>query len=397
MKTGALAGIKGLELGSMVAAPYCAKLLADLGADVIKAEPPGAGDPARRRGPFPDDVSHPEKSGLFLYLNTSKRSVTLDIAKDEGRKLFLEMAAKVDIIIEDTAPGELAATGLNYERLSQANSALVMLSITPFGQDGPYRDYRTYHLNQYHMGGFTSGFYEGKEDSRAPARGGGYVAEYDAGLTASVACMAATLAAKATGRGQHVDVSKQDASMCLERVDIGRAVNEPDFRSTWGSYGGLLETKDGHLIITAASDKQWTGMVAAMGDPEWSQEEWCQGETTRSDNADRIQPYIEEWAAGLTRDELYHLLQSEGTPGGPVLNAAEVRDWVQMKERGFFVEIEHPEAGSLGYAGAPYRFSGVETAMERAPLLGEHNAEIYGNELGYTEEDLRRMSAAGVI
>ena len=128
-----------------------------------------------------------------------------------------------------------------------------------------------------------------------------------------------------------------------------------------------------------------------------SQEEWCQGETTRSDNADRIQPYIEEWAAGLTRDELYHLLQSEGTPGGPVLNAAEVRDWVQMKERGFFVEIEHPEAGSLGYAGAPYRFSGVETAMERAPLLGEHNAEIYGNELGYTEEDLRRMSAAGVI
>jgi CoA:oxalate CoA-transferase len=271
-----------------------------------------------------------------------------------------------------------------------------MASITPFGQSGPYSSYRTYHVNQYHAGGATSGFYEGTE-GRAPARGGGYIAEYDAGLTASVACMAALLAAEATGRGQHIDLSKQEASICIERVDIGRSANEPDPTQRWGSIGGLVATKDGHVVIIPNSSKHWDGLVEAMGDPDWAREEWCKDELARSENADRVQPYIKEWAAAHTRSEIYHGLQAKGTPAGSVLNTAEVRNWVQLQERGFFVDVEHPEAGTHAYAGTPTRFSTIKWSLSRAPLLGEHNHEVYCDDLGCKEEDLVRLAQKGVI
>ncbi|MFQ5380316.1 MAG: CaiB/BaiF CoA transferase family protein [Dehalococcoidia bacterium] len=396
MEAGPLAGLRVLELGSMVAAPYCGKLLADLGADVIKAEPSAEGDPARAAGPFPAEGPHPERSALFLYLNTSKRSVTLDIRTERGRQLFRRLAASADLLIEDTTPGTLPALGLAYDDLSKDHVELIHVSITPFGQDGPYSRYRTYHLNQYHCGGFTSGFYEGK-DSRAPACGGGYIAEYDAGLTASVACMAAVLARKLSGHGQYVDVSKQEAAMCLERVDIGRSANDPGPRSNWGSIGGLLRAKDGHLVITAGSDHQWRGLVDAMGNPEWSSEEWCQSERGRSDNADKIQPHIKEWTAGHTRDDLYHSLQSRNAPAGPVLNTAEARNWVQLNERGFFRPLEHPEAGTQAYPTTPYRFSSMKWDIRRAPLLGEHNEEVYCGELGVDRGELDRLAQEGVV
>jgi len=391
-----LEGLRIIEHGSMVAAPYCAKLMADLGADVIKVEPPVTGDPARQRGPFPGRVPHLERSALFLYVNTSKRGVTLDIASAEGRRLFERLARDADLVIEDWPPGELAAIGLSYDRLAASNPRLVMASITPFGQSGPYSSYRAYHLNQYQAGGFTSGFYEGQEQ-RAPARGGGYVAEYDAGQAAAVACMAAVLAAEATGKGRCIEISKQEASMCLERVDIGRAANEPGQNSRWGSVGGLVETSDGHLIITAASDQHWQGLVEAMGSPAWAAEEWCRDEKARSEHADKIQPHIKDWAAAHTRDEIYRALQSRGTPAGPVQNAAEVRNWAQLEARKFFVELEHPEAGTLAYAGTPSRFSTLQWSPGPAPLLGQHNRDIYCDELGCSEDDLARLTRTGVI
>ncbi len=396
MKSGPLAGLRVVEWGSMIAAPYCAKLLADLGADVVKIEAPGEGDPARREGPFPPEGPHRERSALFLYLNTSKRSVTLDLGTEKGRALFRRLAAGADLLIEDAAPGTLTALGLGHEDLSADNPGLITVSITPFGPDGPYCGYKTYHLNQYHCGGFTSGFYEGKE-SRAPACGGGHIAEYDAGLTASVACMGAVLGRKISGRGQHVDVSKQEAAMCLERVDIGRSANDPGQRSGWGSIGGLLPAKDGHLVITAGSDHQWRGLVEAMGNPDWAAEEWCQSEKGRTDNAARIQPHIKEWTSSHTRDEMYHALQSRNAPAGPVLSTAEARNWVQLNERGFFDPVDHPEAGTHAYPTTPYRFSSITWSMSRAPLLGEHNLDVYGTELGLDSEEIEQLAREGVI
>jgi crotonobetainyl-CoA:carnitine CoA-transferase CaiB-like acyl-CoA transferase len=380
----------------MVAAPYCGKLLADLGADVLKVEPP-IGDPARRRGPFPDDVPHAERSGLFLYLNTSKRAITLNLETETGREILRKLAARIDVLIEDRAPGELESAGLGRDRLARTNPRLIVISITPFGQTGPYRSYRSHHLNLYHASGHSASLHlpEGGE-GRAPPRGGGYLGEYDAGLTAALATLAAVLGRDRGGPGTHVDVSKQEALMCLERVDLGRAINDPESLRR-RMVGGLTRAKDGYFVITPIQNHQWQALVRAMGDPEWSRAEWCQTEAGRMEHRDEIRPRIEEWAAGLTRDEIYHLTQAEGAPTGPIRDVAEVRAWKQTEARGFFAEIDHPEAGAQVYPTAPYQFSRTLRAATPAPCLGQHNEEVYCDRLGYSRGELSRLAEAGIV
>ena len=391
-----LEGLTVLEVGHMVAAPYCAKLLADLGADVIKVEPPGLGDPARRRSPFPEDRPHPERSGLFLYLNTHKRSITLSLETEGGRKLFRQLLARVDVLIEDAAPSDRARLGLDEDAVSEQNPRLVHTSITPFGLDGPYRDFRTHHLNLYHASPHTT-FSRADGDGRAPAKAGRYLAEYDAGLTAALGTLAAALGSAATGVGERVEVSKQEALLGIERVDIGRHINPPKPSPWRGSVSGLLPAKDGYVMVTPAQDHQWQGLVRAMGNPDWAQSDACKDEVSRQSHRDELQPKIEEWSRGCTRDELYHRLQDEGTPAGPVWNVAEVREWAQARERGYFAEIDHPEAGKQTYPTLPYRFSDQSLRSTRAPLLGEHNEKVFSDELGYTPAELAILTAAGVI
>jgi CoA:oxalate CoA-transferase len=397
MNGGSLAGLSVLELGRMVAAPYCAKLFADLGADVIKLEAPGVGDPARRRGPFPDDVPHPERSCLFLFLNTSKRSITLDLEKQAGRRIFRELVAHADVFIEDTAPGELERLELDYPRLAELNPRLVVTSITPFGKTGPDRGYRSHHLNLYHGSGHASPFYQSATgEERAAPKAGGYLGEYDGGLMAAVGTLAAVLGSAASGRGQHLDVSNQEAMMGLERVDIARIANDPN-PPPRGPPGGLTEAKDGYVMITPLEFHQWQGLIRAMGNPEWSKADWCQSDTGRQQHILDGRRHVQEWAANLTRDEIYRRAQSEGTPAGPVRNAAEVRAWEQAQSRGFFAEIAHEEVGKQVYPTAAYRFSKTPWSGSAAPLLGQHNEEVYCERLGYSRRDLARLSASGVI
>jgi crotonobetainyl-CoA:carnitine CoA-transferase CaiB-like acyl-CoA transferase len=394
-----LEGISVLELGRMVAAPYCGKLLADLGADVVKLERPRQGDPARGVGPFPDDVPHPERSGLFLYLNTCKRGVTLDLQREEGQRLFERLVESADVVIEDATTAELETYGLGYARLAELNPRLIVTSLTTFGRTGPYRDYKAYHLNLYHAAGQTSFSYgRANDDARPPPRGGGQLGEYDAGLTAALGTMAAVFARGRTGRGQHVDVAALEALMCIERVDIGRLTNTTAPSPPWGGFiGGMLKAKDGYVMVTPAQNHQFQGLVRAMGNPEWATADWCNDEVKRSEHRDEIQPHIEAWAAELTRDEIYRRMQAEGTPAGPVRSAPEVMAWPQAESRGFFVELDHPEAGRQTYPTLPYRFSGGEWTGQPAPLLGQHNADIYCERLGCSSDDLERLANEGVI
>jgi crotonobetainyl-CoA:carnitine CoA-transferase CaiB-like acyl-CoA transferase len=398
MKSGALTGLSVLELGTMVAAPYCAKLLADLGADVVKIEEPERGDPARRRGPFPGDVPHPERSSLFLYLNTSKRSITLDLSTGAGQRIFRELVSDADVLIEDRAPEELERLGLGYSGLAALNPGLIMTSITPFGQTGPHRDYRTQHLNLYHSSGHASAFYFPKDaEERPPPQGGGYVGEHDAGLIAAIGTLAAVMGRGARGHGQHLDMSKQEAMMCLERVDIARLTNDPQPHNWRPPVSGLMKAKDGYFMITPLETHQWEGLMRAMGNPEWSKADWCKDEAARQEHNDEIQPRVEEWAAGLTRDEVYHRAQAEGTPAGPVRDVAEVMAWDQARARGFFAELDHVEAGKQLYPTVPYRLSKTPWSGTPAPLLGQHNEEIYCDALGYSRQDLARLMASGAI
>jgi len=405
MSDSALAGVKVIEYCDMVSGPYCAKLMADLGAEVIKIEKPGTGDEARRRGPFLNDIPHPERSGLFLYLNTSKLGITLNPGTPTGKKIFTGLVKDAHILIEDTTPGTMEQLGLGYEDLKKINPSLIMTSITPYGQTGPYRGYKAYHLNTYHMSGqayFSYSIPASVKEGQAikpPVRGGGYVGDYDAGLSAAVATMAALYQQGLSGIGQHIDVSKEDALISLDRVDIGTFANDPEAGSRrHGMLGGLVPCKDGYVVITAPQQHQWEALVKLMGNPEWALGEKTKDEFARSENAPELQPLIEEWMRQHTREEIYHQGQSFSCPIGPVNSAADVWDSPQYQERKFFVEIDHPEAGKLSYPSTSYKLSESPWQASRAaPLLGEHNEEIYCQRLGYTRDDLVRMKAAGVI
>ena len=185
--------------------------------------------------------------------------------------------------------------------------------------------------------------------------------------------------------------------MCLERVDIGRLTNDPDPKPWRGSVGGVMKAKDGYLVVTPVQDHQWQGFIRALDNPEWSTSELCKDETARTENREKIQPWVEECVAGVSRDELYHRAQAEGTPIGAIRNVGEVLAWKQARERSFFKEVEHPEAGTYDYPGLPYQFSRTPGALAAAPLLGQHNEEIYCDRLGYERRELARLAAAGVI
>jgi CoA:oxalate CoA-transferase len=395
----ALAGLRVVELCGMIAGPYCTKVLADLGAEVVKVEEPARGDPARRAGPFPQDIPHPERSGLFLHLNTNKLGITLDVATASGHRLLRELLRDVDILVEDLPPARAEALGLSYEALAAAYPELVVTSITPFGLSGPYRDWQVYHLNLYHGSGHSSFIYQdAREAAKGPVVGGGYIGEYDAGLAAALAALAAVLGRPKTGRGQQVEVSKQEALVALERVDIARFANDPTPIRRPGMVGGLVPCRDGYVVITAVQNQQWQGLMEVMGNPAWAQEEICRDEISRSQHRDELQPHIEEWAAHHTAEEIYRRGQAANVPVGPVRTVADVMAWEQARQRGFFAEIEHPEAGPLEHPTAAYQLSETPWRVERpAPRLGEHNDEIYCRRLGYSRRDLVRLSAAGVI
>ena len=393
----ALEGVRVLEYCQMVGGPYCGKLLADLGAEVIKIEEPLTGDKARRRGPFFQDIPHPEGSGLFLYLNTNKLGVTLNPQKATGRQIFQQLVKGADILIEDQPPGAMGAMGLSYEDLSSLNPGLIMTSITPFGQTGPYCHHKAYHLNLYHASGHSTLFYvDPSEAEMQPMVAGGYLGEYDGGLTAAVATLAALWGRHSTGEGQHIDVSKQEAMIALERMDVSRIANEPGPRP--GMLGGLLACRDGYVIVSAEQDHQWRGLMELMGNPEWLQDEAYKDEFGRRAHQQEIQPRLVEWFGQQYKEEVYHRGQRLGVPIGPVRTIAEVVAWEQARQRGFFAQIEHPATGPLEYPTAAYKFSETPWRGERpAPLLGQHNEEIYCRRLGFSHEELARMAAAGVI
>jgi CoA:oxalate CoA-transferase len=396
----ALSGVKVLEYCNCVSGPYCGKLIADLGAEVIKIEAPGNGDEARRRGPFPNDIPDLERSALFLYLNTSKLGITLNPEHPAGKKVFTELVKNSDILIEDTVPGTMESLGLGYDILKEVNPSLIMTSITPYGQTGPYRGYKAHHLNIYHSSGQAQFSYSmSHEAGIPPVKGGGFLGDYDAGLSGAMATLAALFKRILGGTGQHIDISRQEALISLDRIDIGSFTNDTSMvERRRGMLGGLMQCKDGYVVVLAPQQHQWEAMMNMMGNPEWSKSEKCRDEFTRSEHAGELQPLINEWMLQRTKNEIFHLGQSYGCPAAPVNSTADVLSSPQMQERGFFADIIHPTAGQFRYPSASYKLSETPwQASHAAPLLGEHNQEIYGGRLGLSREELAEMKASGVI
>lgn len=398
--------IRVLEWAQFVAGPYCAKLLADLGAEVIKIEDPGSGDEARRRGPFPKDVPHPERSALFLYLNTNKKGITLNLHTETGKNVFRKLLGEVDILIEDKPPRLMEELGLNYENLKRINPRLIMTSITPFGQNGPYRDYKAYHLNTFNGSGFgyltPTDRREREGMDRRPLLFGEFLADYYAAVNAGTATLAALYARAMRGMGQHIDVSKQETPAGMIRSDIAEYLLYGEIarrtssvgRATWG---GTIPCKDGYVSVIGTQGRQVQGIFDLMGNPEWSKDEKFKPEVFHQHSLE-IRPYVWAWMAEHRKEDIWHGGQQRGAPLAPVYTVEEAASADHLKAREFFVEMEHSEAGKLRYPGVPYKFSRTAAQFRyAAPLLGEHNEEIYCGWLGYSRQDLVRMRGTGTI
>jgi len=399
----ALAGIKVLEYGHLISAPYCAKLMADLGAEVIKVEVPPEGDEARRYGPFPNDVPHPEKSGLFLYLNANKQGITLNPQHPEGAVLFRELAGWADLLIEDWPPGFLAGAGLSYEGLGEVNPRLIMTSITPFGQTGPYAGFKAHSLNVCHGAGVAKGIGSpGREPLAAP----GQQSHFFGALNAAAASMVALWERESSGQGQYLDISEADCwAMLFNGVWYSKylyaheEVTRLGHRSSLPVYPwAVLRCKDGFISATAPEEAQWQRLVNLMGNPEWAQDPRFEKGAKRSQHADELDGLIESWFASRTKAEIFQACQERNIPFSPIQDIREVVECPHLKERKYFVQMQHPQAGEITCPGPPYKLS--ETPWElrrRAPLLGEHNEEIFRGLLGYSPKDLARWRQEGVI
>ncbi|MFH1484774.1 MAG: CoA transferase [Chloroflexota bacterium] len=404
MCSAALSHVKAVEFCHTPAGSYCAKLIADVGAEMIKVEEPRRGDFSRRRGPFPGDKPHSERSGLFLYLNTNKLGVTLDASTATGNEILAKLCQDTDVLIEDNPPGKMEELGLDYQTLRALNPGLIMASVTPFGQTGSHKDFKAYGLNSYHAGGDafvlqSSGLPLSLDEP--PVAAGRFAGDFEAGTMAAVAVMAALYGRIFTGSGQHIDVSRQEALMYLNANILAKYPNYKTIpsRSTQRyDYGGMMPCKDGYVVIQAVEEHLWQGLVEVMGSPEWAKEERFKDKFSRAANQDELNRLLTEWLAEHTREEVAAKVREKGVPVGRVLTIEEIMNYKQYEAREFFTELEHPEAGKLKYPTASY-FSTERmwSGRRAAPLLGEHNQVVYCEKLGYSKEDLVKMTQAGII
>ncbi|MBM4259409.1 MAG: CoA transferase [Deltaproteobacteria bacterium] len=374
-----LEGVKVLELGNMVSAAQATKLVADLGADVVKVEDP-SGDTARLRGPFPGDVVDPEKSGLFLYLNSNKRGVTIDCSRQPDA--LLRLVRWADILIHNYSPRDMAKNGLVYETFREINPRLVMCSITPFGLTGPHKDYQACELTLAHAGGWawlSPGALERPE--LPPLKAFGEQCGFQGGLAAATATLGAYFRALSTGIGEHIDLSVQAfIASFLEQAIVyygylGRIASRlgQRYMYPWGMY----ECQDGLIFIVCPEEDQWERLVELMGTPEWTSWDIFSGRTNRIKNQDALGVYVEEWTRQWKVEDLFHAAQARRLCFAPVLTMAGLARQEQLRIRNFFVEVSHPRAGTLTHLGAPYQLHEPWWQIRRpAPLRGQHNEEI---------------------
>ena len=399
MKPQALSGVKVLDLTHYVAGPFCTKLLADYGAEVLKIERPGHGDEARRMAPFLGDEPDPEKSGLFLFLNTNKRSITLNLKTEMGVRIFEELVKEADVLVENFSPRVMPSLGLDYHSLENVNPSLVMTSISNFGQTGPYRDYKATEIVNIAMSGHMSML---GECERPPVKSAGSQAQFHAGLTGAIATLPALLYAKMAGTGQHVDVSIMEAEMNMIEIRVmyypysGEIVHRTGSRIGYYPWG-VYQCSDGYVAVSV-HQVQWKRAGPWIGRPELSEDPRYSLPPQRLEHMEELERIFLPWFLERTKSEIVSSGQVAGIPVAAVCDPKDMLEDPQYKAREFFVEIDHPKTGKLTYPGAPFRMSKTPWQVARhAPLLGEHNEEVYCGQLGYSRQELIRLREGGII
>ena len=398
----ALSDIKVLDLTWYVTGPYCTKLLADYGAEVIKVERPVEGDPTRKMGPFPGNSPHPEKSALFLHLNTNKRGITLNLKSDFGRRIIKELVRETDILVESFRPEVMSKLGLDYETLSQINPNMVMTSISSFGQTGPYRNFKAADIVEYALGGpmYLTGI-----PDREPLRVYNNAVQYQAGVCAVVATMTALFGSEMRGEGEMVDISIMETQAAgIDRTPTSRIAyqytGEINKRQpTTESFAtGVFPCKDGYVTIMGGSIF-FPKLAAMLEMPELLEHPVYADltEQAKPEVGEEFLAILQPWLLERTKREVWEAAQAQNMLSSPVYTTEDILADPHYKERGFWVDIDHPLAGTFKYPGAPFKMSETPWQIQRpAPLLGQHNDEVLGNH-GYGKEDLVKLKQRGVI
>ena len=385
---------------------YCGKLLGDLGADVIKIEPPG-GDKTRSRGPFHKSDVHPEKSLPFLYFNTSKGSITLNIEDRTGQAIFKKLVANADVVIESFPVGYLAGLGLAYPALKKINPKLVMTSITPFGQTGPDKDLKAIDINIMAMSGYMQLVGEPYDQ---PLTLGGEQSYYPGSQYAAAATLAALYYRDGgSDKGQHVDVSMQEAMITFyhEQMPVAMWNKSKENIARVGSMDamvtpcGMYPCKDGWISLCIVTPQEWDTLSKWMhevtGNEEVLEDQYKGGLLDRMPVRDMVNVMVIDFTDRLTGQELFLEGQKRKLVIMPVNDVPSLLNDIQLNSRDFWVELNHPIVGKMKYPKGPF-YSDIISAPEKAaPLLGEDNERIYCGELGYTKDDLQVLRTTGVI
>ncbi len=404
MRYSALSDVRVVDLTHYIAGPYATKLLADIGAEVIKVEPP-RGEGGRQMGPHRDGANpgSQDRGGLFAFLNLNKRGVTLNLKHDRGREMLTRLLDGADLLIENFAPGTLASLGLAPEALLEKFPRLSVISISNFGQDGPDRDAILNDLVLFARGGWT--FPVGERD-REPLTPPGSLAQYIGALYGAIGAMQA-LAARdlGHGRGQHVDISLLEATvatMIYETVTFqysGVVRGRAGKRFAVGPFLIVtLKCKDGYAGLQQVTDKQFESLCDLMGARELASDARFNTALNRMVHNDALLEIVEKFFLERERKWLYTEGQRRAIPLVPIPSVAEVLDWEQTRARNYFETIDDPALGNIRVPGAPLRLTShrAEPSLP-APRLGEHNREIFGNRLGIGAGELETLKAAGTI
>jgi len=394
---GALDGIRVVDLSRFIAGPYCAMLLGDMGADVIKVEPPGRGENSRTFAPFIEG-----ESLYTMVFNRNKRSLTLDLRSEQGKNVLRSLLQKADVLVENFVPGTLEKMGLDWDTLKALNPRLVVTRISGFGQDGPLARKPCFDVIAQTMSGLMD--ITGEADGR-PTMAGTYVVDYATGLYATIGTLGALQSRTRTGAGQVVDVALLDSAMSMlmtaipEQMLLGRTMTRRGNRDRYAAPANTFPTKDGawvHFVV--AAEPMFRLLANAMQRPAMADDPRFQDNAARMQNVEELERLITEWTVTLPTAELLSELEAIGVPSAKVASVSEIVEHPHLAHRGQILNMEHPKAGTVPMQGFSVRFGESPMQLRRPPpMLGEHTGALLEEWLAMSPEQIARLRASGVV
>ena len=399
MNHGPLSDITVIDMTRVLSGPFAAMWLGEMGANVIKIEIPNGGDESRRNPPFSPNGT----SAFNTTLNRNKRSITLDLKKDEGKEIFKKLVKKADVVLENFRPDVMDRLGLGYEELKKINDQIIYASISGFGTSGPYAKRPAYDVIAQAMGGIMSMV---GEEGGEPLKIGASIGDLTAGMNSIIGILAALHARSITGRGQKIETSLVESIICLQQSENNRYFVNGEIVPRTGSKHatncpyGAYHAKDGQYMIGVGKNELWIKLCErVLKQPQYGEDPRFDSIANRVVHKEAICEILEGWSTQHTVTEVVDALLAEGIPAGPLLTIKELAEDPHFADhRGMFPYMEQPGVGPFRVTAMPIKFSDTETAIYRpAPSLGEHNDEVYAELLGMTQEEITALKNDGII